>query len=672
MYMKKLIKRLAAFVMLFLMVFSVLSMLSRQVSAAAFGGIMNQMEEQWSYYKFDGYTLRGTGCGLFSLANAVGYMNNVQMDVPEMAYWAYDKGYYNGLVGTYGSTFYQNAGREYGPVFGFTIDANTNGRGYWGTINDARIKNHLMNGGTVVIHVENHYMALVGYNSGNGMYHVYNSTPGTIDGTSMLNGDVWVTGEQLNTGDSKVDWYVLVCPGPVDSQKPVISDIRVTDVSYSGYTVKCTVTDDHKVEKVAFPTWTHQNGQDDLAADFMSTQLGTREGNTFTFRVNSSAHSYETGFYVTHIYAVDKKGNTAAASTGDIQLPADSQKPVISHVEYSEVSASGYTLSCTVTDNWGIQSVSFPTWTVENGQDDLQWYTQPGSGGSRYTLRVNASEHNNETGYYVTHIYARDLAGNETVLNPDPIRVMDDNEKPVISDARITNVTAAGYTVTCKVTDNWGIQSVSFPTWTVAGGQDDLQWYTNQGTKDGDTYTFKIKTANHNGETGCYATHIYASDCAGNTTSVHLDAVDVKDPLLKVTLVPSSGYNIKDGMLTKVKADTKVSDLLGRFKNDELEVLDKNGKKLTAEAVVTTGSTVNLYLGGQRIHTVTVVVSGDVDGDGTVDTTDYMRVKAAILGSLALSKGERLAADVDRSESIDATDYLRIKAHILGTYDLYG
>jgi hypothetical protein len=45
-----------------------------------------------------------------------------------------------------------------------------------------------------------------------------------------------------------------------------------------------------------------------------------------------------------------------------------------------------------------------------------------------------------------------------------------------------------------------------------------------------------------------------------------------------------------------------------------------------------------------------------------------MRVKAAYVGAYELNEIEFLAADVDRNGVIDTTDFMRIKAHFLGTY----
>lgn len=60
-----------------------------------------------------------------------------------------------------------------------------------------------------------------------------------------------------------------------------------------------------------------------------------------------------------------------------------------------------------------------------------------------------------------------------------------------------------------------GIQSVQFPTWSDAGGQDDIQWYS--GTQSGSTWLAAFNVANHGNADGTYYTHFYATDNAGNS-----------------------------------------------------------------------------------------------------------------------------------------------------------
>ncbi len=254
-----------------------------------------------------------------------------------------------------------------------------------------------------------------------------------------------------------------------------------------------------------------------------------------------------------------------------------------------------------------------------------------------------------------------------------------DRVNPVISDAVISNVTSQGYTVTCTVQDNWGVSKVAFPTWTVYNDQDDLAddfMNTQKGTKNGETYTFRVLASAHGYEGGLYVTHIYAQDKGGNRVSLALDTVEVKDPapVLEQQMIKLNSDTdfLKEGNLIKnVQEETFVGDLLCCFDNADLVVLDRNGQPMAEDRMVGTGVTLNLYSNGELVDYVSVVIRGDLDGSGSVDTNDYMRLKASILGTMLLSPAETAAADVDHSGTVGATDYMQIKAHFLGEYNLY-
>lgn len=517
-----------------------------------------------------------------------------------------------------------------------------------------------------------------------GLEYNSNGTIATIEITEQTPPQMKRTYHTPSSLASKYGSYTIqryngtVPPAPnSDDESPVISDVVYSELSASGYTISCTVTDNVGVSKVAFPTWTVRNEQDDLASNWMSTQLGTKSGNRYTFRVNASEHNNETGMYVTHIYAEDSQGNVGKLALDAIEVRNDYQNPVISDVTVSQLSSSGYTVTCKVTDDWGISNVCFPTWTLNNGQDDLiaNWpTTQRGTkNGDYYTFRVNASDHNNESGSYVTHIYATDGAGNQVIATTETVEVRNDTRAPVIADVQVSNITAQGYTVSCKVTDDGGLSSVAFPTWTVANGQDDLPEYfmeTQKGTQNGNIYTFQVRVSEHNYETGWYVTHIYARDYAGNETKFELDMVEVKDAAKGITLQSGSSYSRSDDLILGISAGTRVSNLLSNFENSGLQAVNAQGQSLSNTAVIGTGMTIDLYDGGMLVDSVTVVVSGDVDGNGDIDTTDYMRIKSAMLGGFSLDRAQEKAADVDGSHNLDNTDYLRIKSQFLGNYTI--
>lgn len=199
----------------------------------------------------------------------------------------------------------------------------------------------------------------------------------------------------------------------------------------------------------------------------------------------------------------------------------DTIAPTIKDINLSNIDNTGYTVSCTVTDNFGISKVQFPTWTNKNGQDDIAWKdgSRVGSNTSQsVTFRVNVSEHNNEEGTYNTHIYAWDTSGN---VKSYPIQTYIDRTPPTITNVKISNVDSTGYTVTCNVTDNLYVNRVQFPTWTELNGQDDIisEWWNNSsasGMRSGTTFTYRVNCSAHNKELCNYNTHIYAYDDYGN------------------------------------------------------------------------------------------------------------------------------------------------------------
>jgi hypothetical protein len=109
-----------------------------------------------------------------------------------------------------------------------------------------------------------------------------------------------------------------------------------------------------------------------------------------------------------------------------------------------------------------------------------------------------------------------------------------------------------------------------------------------------------------------------------------------------------------------------VDALLSGLENEVLEMLDPGGNPISGTALVSTGSKVNLYVSGKLVDSLEVSVRGDVDGNGLVDATDYLRIKAAFLERYSLCTSEFFAADLDENSRVDSTDYLRIKEWFLG------
>ncbi len=178
-----------------------------------------------------------------------------------------------------------------------------------------------------------------------------------------------------------------------------------------------------------------------------------------------------------------------------------------------------------------------------DSNDAQQWLLKDAGNGAYYIVHKNGLFLDIENGTLANGTNIRGHVGNcsdaqKWIFTPVDI----DQEPPVITDIKITNISHAGYTVTCTVTDNEKVSSVSMPTWSVANDQDDIQWYV--ATLDGNTATCTINTANHNNESGVYLTHIYAYDDLGNMTGVSAGEIEVPLESNNPDRLPNGTYRI--------------------------------------------------------------------------------------------------------------------------------
>lgn len=126
-------------------------------------------------------------------------------------------------------------------------------------------------------------------------------------------------------------------------------------------------------------------------------------------------------------------------------------------------------------------------------------------------------------------------------------------------------------------------------------------------------------------------------------------------------------------VISKIEPQTKVSDILSKIKYNkekyDIEVESFNNKKLTSSELIGTGSTIKFIFKetGDVILKYNVLIYGDVNGDGKIYATDYVKIKNHIMDQEKLDGIFMLAADVNRDEKIYATDYVKIKNYIMGT-----
>lgn len=183
--------------------------------------------------------------------------------------------------------------------------------------------------------------------AGDGSFYIINRNGLFLDafGGTMANG----TNVQGFAGNGTAAQKWVLTEAEIDSEAPVISDIKVTDVSQSGYTVTCTVSDNVGVTSVAMPTWTEEKGQDDII-----WHEATVTGNTATCTIKTSDHNNESGVYITHIYAYDEVQNVVSVEAPKVDVPATNVNP-------NRLPGGTYRIACYSNPKFGIDVEAIST-----------------------------------------------------------------------------------------------------------------------------------------------------------------------------------------------------------------------------------------------------------------------------------------------------------------------
>ena len=143
-------------------------------------------------------------------------------------------------------------------------------------------------------------------------------------------GQAWELNYRVNVSDHNNEvncWYVthIYCYDAagnvtscaveavfVENTPPVISDVKIENVSESGYTVSCIVKDEKSgVNRVQFPTWFGDDNPYAYDGSWRTSEFckGKLINGRYTYQVNISDYGNRLGKYTTHIYAWDELGN---------------------------------------------------------------------------------------------------------------------------------------------------------------------------------------------------------------------------------------------------------------------------------------------------------------------------------------------------------------------------
>ena len=267
------------------------------------------------------------------------------------------------------------------------------------------------------------------------------------------------------------------------------------------------------VETVSVPIWSEINGQDDII-----WYTANRQNNgTYTVNVKASAHKNSTGLYNIHLYYVQKDGQLTGVGGTTTQVfigkTPEQLKPKASFaIENNNAKAGTFDAVITnISAPLGVKEVLVPSWSLENGQDDLIWHKATKQTDGSYRVTIKASEHKGTKGNYRADAYIEDNSNNRHYIAEKVVAV--DYARPSGLLTIENNNTAAGTfdAVVRNIVAPTGLKEVLVPSWSLAGGQDDLIWHKATRQADG-SYRVTIKATDHKNSTGKYRADAYLVD----------------------------------------------------------------------------------------------------------------------------------------------------------------
>ena len=132
---------------------------------------------------------------------------------------------------------------------------------------------------------------------------------GLTEGTSTATANIWAYDDAGNTSNTGNIGTVNI-----DLDAPVISNVKVTNVTGTSYTLTFEVDDNVGVTKVQCPTWNEDNDRDEMegidwGTDPAYTAIEKAGVYTYTVNIDNDTFKNEGGEYRTQITAYDEYGN---------------------------------------------------------------------------------------------------------------------------------------------------------------------------------------------------------------------------------------------------------------------------------------------------------------------------------------------------------------------------
>lgn len=261
------------------------------------------------------------------------------------------------------------------------------------------------------------------------------------------------------------------------------------------------------LKEVFVPTWSLENGQDDL---IWHKAMRESDG-SYRAKIKASDHKDSTGNYRADAYVVDTLNNRHYIAEKIVAVDYARPSGTLSIENNNTVAGTFDAVVRNVVAPNGVKEVLVPSWSLEHGQDDLIWHKATKQGDGSYRVTIKASEHKGNKGNYRADAYVVDNSNNRHYIAEKVVAVDYARPSGVLSIENNDTVAGTFDAVVRNIVAPNGVKEILVPSWSLAGGQDDLIWHKATRQSDG-SYRVTIKATDHKNSTGKYRADAYLVD----------------------------------------------------------------------------------------------------------------------------------------------------------------
>lgn len=260
---------------------------------------------------------------------------------------------------------------------------------------------------------------------------------------------------------------------------PVAVTPGVTTQSQGGTKYTVAVDNLPGASSVLIPTWSQENGQDDIV-----WYAASNHGNgIWVAAIDAARHGG--GTMISHVYADNVRVGSTTYVTPVMAKPYATAQAITS----TRYKITAYNLGAAT-------KVQVPTWSDQNGQDDIVWLNATNDGGGVWSTYVDTVPHGG--GLMYSHVY----------VDGQPVASVS-YTAPYTQRIAVTVEPLGGSRFKITATNLSWATKVTMPTWSEADGRDDIAWYVASRNGDG-SWSAVIDANRHGG--GLMHTHVYADD----------------------------------------------------------------------------------------------------------------------------------------------------------------